>query len=83
LVNELGTKSLVRASGENGRDRKTIAGHLAGPVGLVAATDTTVYLTEAFAGLVSKVDLASGAKTVVAKDLKGPEGIALTPDGRL
>ena len=40
-------------------------------------------MTEAFAGLVSKVDLASGAKTVVAKDLKGPEGIALTPDGRL
>jgi sugar lactone lactonase YvrE len=83
LVNELGTKSLVRASGEHGKDRKTVVSELAGPVGLVAANDTTVYLTEAFAGLVSKVDLTNGNKTVVAKDLKGPEGIALAPDGKL
>lgn len=83
LVNELGTKSLVRVSGEHGKDRKAIVGDLAGPVGLVAANDSTVYLTEAFAGLVSKVDVASGAKTVVAKDLKMPEGVALAPDGKL
>lgn len=83
LVNELGTKSLVRASGEHGKDRKTIASDLAGPVGLVAANDNTAYVTEAFAGLVSKIDVASGAKTVVAKDLKGPEGIAMAPDGKL
>jgi glucose/arabinose dehydrogenase len=31
----------------------------------------------------AKVDLATGAKTVVAKDLKMPEGIALAPDGKL
>lgn len=83
LVNELGTKSLVRASGEHGKDRKTIATDLAGPVGLVTANDNTAYLTEAFAGLVSKIDVASGARSVVAKDLKGPEGIALAPDGKL
>jgi sugar lactone lactonase YvrE len=83
LVNEYGTKSLVRASGEHGKDRKTIATDLAGPVGLVAADDNTVYLTEALAGQVTKVDLASGAKTVVAKDLKGPEGLALAADGKL
>jgi sugar lactone lactonase YvrE len=83
LVNELGTKSLVRASGEHGKDRKTVAGDLAGPVGLVTANDNTAYVTEAFAGLVSKIDLVSGAKSVVAKDLKGPEGVALAPDGKL
>ena len=83
LVNELGTKSLLRVSGEHGKDRKTVAADLAGPIGLVAANDSTAYVTEAFAGLVSKIDLASGAKTVVAKDLKGPEGIALAPDGKL
>lgn len=83
LVNELGSKSLVRASGEHGKDRKTVVGDLAGPVGLVVTDDTTAYVTEAFAGLVSKIDLASGAKTVVAKDLKGPEGIALAPNGKL
>lgn len=83
LVNEYGTKSLVRASGEHGKDRKTIATDLAGPVGLVATDDNTVYVTEALAGQITKVDLANGTKTVVAKGLKGPEGLALAPDGKL
>jgi sugar lactone lactonase YvrE len=82
LVNELGSKSLVRASGEHGKDRTVMLGGLEGPVGLVAGSGGTVYLTEAFAGQVSKVE-ANGEKTVVAKDLKGPEGIALAPDGKL
>jgi len=82
LVNELGTKSLLRVKGEHGKDRTTVVGELAGPVGLVAASGGAVYLTEAFAGQISKVD-ASGQKTVVAKDLKMPEGIALAPDGKL
>ena len=55
---------------------------LEGPVGMVAGPDDTVYVTEAFAGQVSKVG-SKGEKTVVAKDLKGPEGIALSPDGKL
>ncbi len=82
LVNELGSKSLVRASGEHGKDRTVVVGGLEGPVGLAAGSGGAVYLTEAFAGQVSKVE-ANGEKTVVAKDLKGPEGIALAPDGKL
>ncbi|WP_315837591.1 SMP-30/gluconolactonase/LRE family protein [Bradyrhizobium prioriisuperbiae] len=82
LVNELGTKSLIRAS-DHGKDRKTVAGDLAGPIGLVEGAAGTIYLTEAYGGLLSKVDLASGAKTVIAKDLKMPEGLALTPSGKL
>ncbi len=82
LVNELGTKSLIRVS-DHGKARKTIAGDLAGPVGLVEGPGGTVYLTEAFGGQLLKVDLASGAKTVIAKDLKMPEGLALTPAGKL
>jgi streptogramin lyase len=82
LVNELGTKSLVRVSGEHGEDRTPILGELAGPVGLVAASDDTVYLTEAFSGQVSRVE-SNGERTVIASDLKMPEGIALAPDGRL
>jgi sugar lactone lactonase YvrE len=82
LVNELGSKSLVRASGEHGKDRTVVLGGLEGPVGLAAGSGGAVYLTEAFAGQVSKVE-ASGEKTVIAKDLKGPEGIALAPDGKL
>jgi sugar lactone lactonase YvrE len=82
LVNELGSKSLVRASGEHGKDRTVVVGGLEGPVGLAAGSGDTVYLTEAFAGQVSKVE-AKGEKTVIAKDLKGPEGIAVAPDGKL
>jgi sugar lactone lactonase YvrE len=82
LVNELGSKSLVRASGEHGKDRTVVIGGLEGPVGLAAGSGGTVYLTEAFAGQVSKVE-ANGERTVVANDLKGPEGIALAPDGKL
>jgi sugar lactone lactonase YvrE len=82
LVNELGSKSLVRASGEHGKDRTAVVGDLEGPVGLAAGSGGAVYLTEAFAGQVSKVE-ANGEKSVVAKDLKGPEGIAVAPDGKL
>jgi len=82
LVNELGTKSLVRASGEHGKDRTTLIGNLEGPVGLAAGPGDAVYLTEAFAGVVSKVE-TNGEKTVIAKDLKMPEGIAVAPDGTL
>jgi len=82
LVNELGSKSLLRVSGEHGKDRMVVIGDLAGPVGLVAGAGGTVYLTEAFAGQVSKIE-ANGEKTIIAKDLKMPEGIALAFDGRL
>ena len=82
LVNELGSKSLVRASGEHGKDRTVVIGGLEGPVGLAAGSGGAVYLTEAFAGQVSKVE-ANGEKTAIARDLKGPEGIAVAPDGKL
>jgi sugar lactone lactonase YvrE len=82
LVNELGTGSLVRVSGEHGADRTAILGDLAGPVGLVAAPKDEVYLTEAFSGQVSKVE-SNGERTIIAHDLKMPEGIALAPNGRL
>ena len=82
LVSELGSKSLVRASGEHGKDRDVLIGGLEGPVGLVGGAKGDVYVTEAFAGQLSRVG-SNGEKTVIAKDLKRPEGIALTPDGKL
>src|SRR4051812_17801024 len=82
LVAELGTKSLVRVSGEHGKDRTTLIGGLEGPVGLVAGSRGEVYATEAFSGVVSMIE-SNGEKTVIAKDLKMPEGIARASDGKL
>jgi sugar lactone lactonase YvrE len=79
LVSEFGSKSLVRASGE---DRTALIGGLQGPVGLVGGPEGEVYVTEALSGQISKVE-SNGEKTVIAKDLKMPEGIALTPSGKL
>ena len=83
LVNELGSKSLVRVSGEHGKDR-TRADRRPRRAGRTGRRHPNgdVYVTEAFAGQVSKVE-SNGEKTVVAKDLKMPEGIALAPDGKL
>ena len=82
LVNELGTGSLLKVSGEHGRDRTVVARDLAGPIGLVEGPAGAVYITEGFSGQVVKV-AADGSKTVVVKDLKQPEGIALTADGMI
>ena len=82
LVNELGTKSLVRVNGEHGEVRTPLIGGLEGPVGMVAASNSAVYVTEAFSGQVSKVE-TNGYKTVIVSGLKMPEGIALMPDGKI
>ncbi|MCA1469347.1 SMP-30/gluconolactonase/LRE family protein [Bradyrhizobium sp. IC3195] len=82
LVAEFGTKSLVKVSGEHGKDRTTLIGALEGPMGLVRGAGDEVYVTEAFAGIISKIN-STGEKTVIAKDLKMPEGIARTSDGKL
>lgn len=82
LVNELGTKSLVRVQGEHGDIRTPIIGLLEGPVGMVQASSSAVYITEAFSGQVSKIE-TNGVRDVIAKDLKMPEGIALASDGKL
>ncbi|QIZ82470.1 PQQ-binding-like beta-propeller repeat protein [Thalassovita gelatinovora] len=82
LVAELATGSLVNVSGEHGDTREVLIDGLVLPVGLVLK-DQGVYVTEAGAGTVSRVDLANGAKTVVAEGLVGPEGIDIAPDGTL
>jgi streptogramin lyase len=82
LVAELGTKSLVRVSGEHGKDRTAMIGGLEGPVGLAAGSRGEVYVTEAFSGVISMIE-SGGEKTVIAKDLKMPEGIARGSDGKL
>ena len=80
LVAEIATGSIVRASGEHFKTRVTLAQGLGGPVQMVLGRDGAVYVTEA-AGNLSRIDLASGAKTLVADKLALPEGLAQTPWG--
>ncbi len=80
LVAEIATGNLLRARGADFKDRQVVAGGLAGPVQMVLGRDGAVYLTEA-AGNLLRIDLGSGAKTVVAGQLALPEGLAQTPWG--
>src|ERR1044072_1309200 len=43
LVNELGSKSLIRATGQHGKDRTAVIGGLEGPVGMAAARQDTAH----------------------------------------
>jgi sugar lactone lactonase YvrE len=49
----------------------------------VQGKGSLIYITEISAGAVTQIDVASGARKVVADNLTGPEGIDLGPDGRL
>lgn len=82
LVAELATGSITRASGAEFKDRKTVASGLGGPVQMILGTDGHLYVTEA-AGKLTRIDLATGAKSEVASGLLLPEGVAQTPWGSL
>jgi hypothetical protein len=83
LVLELGTGSLVMASGAEGKERRDIISGLAAPVAMARAGATSVYITELGNGTIIEVDLVTGQKRTLADGLKGPEGIDVGPDGRI
>jgi sugar lactone lactonase YvrE len=80
LVAEIATGNLLRVSGAKHDERKIVASGLAGPVQMVLGNDGALYLTEAAGNLV-RINLATGARTVVADQLAMPEGLAQTPWG--
>ena len=77
---EIATGSITQASGTEYKTTKVIATGLAGPVQMTLGRDGALYVTEA-AGKLTRIDLASGAKTEVASGLALPEGVAQTPWG--
>jgi len=80
LYAEIATGSITRASGADYKTTKVVAEGLAGPVQMTLGRDGALYVTEA-AGKLTRIDLASGAKTEVANGLALPEGVAQTPWG--
>ena len=83
FVAETGSGSILRITGPGPADRRAVVTGLGGPVGLAWAGPSTMYVTETTAGQVTRIDLASGSKTVLAEGLARPEGIAVTADGDL
>lgn len=79
---EIATGSITRASGADFKERKLVAQDLAGPVQMIVGRDGALYVTEAAGNLV-RIDVASGAKTLVADKLALPEGLAQTPWGSI
>jgi sugar lactone lactonase YvrE len=82
LVAELGKGQLTLANGDKPEDRTPVATDLQGPLGLAMAGDDAVYLTE-IAGILSRVDLKTGEKTVIAEGLALPEGIDVDANGMI
>jgi len=83
IVAEIATGNLLKVTGEEGKDRVVIAKGLIVPTYLAPAGPDAVYVTEAMAGTVARIDLKSGEKKVVASGLKMPEGVSVHPDGKL
>jgi len=85
VVAELGTNSVVRASGEDPAQRVTLAEGLGVPAGL-AATDDDLWVGDWANGMVLQLvdDGQLLAEPVpVAANLACPEGLAVAPDGNL
>lgn len=80
LVLELAAGQLTKASGDKYADRAAVAKDLVGPNQMVLGKDGAVYVTESN-GKLTKIELASGAKTTVAEGLAMPEGLSETPWG--
>lgn len=83
IVTEMGTGSLLKVTGEEGNQRAVIAKDLVVPSYIALAGKDAVYVTEVMAGNVTQVNLADGAKIVVASGLKLPKSVGVLPDGKL
>lgn len=92
IVADFSADRLIHVANDAEHTRSQAAWGLEGPVGLADAGNGVFYVTEYGKkdkrgqytnGDVSRVELATNTRTIVARKLKRPEGIALTADGRL
>ncbi|MCZ6515926.1 MAG: hypothetical protein O6763_00390 [Gammaproteobacteria bacterium] len=83
LVADFSSGTLVHAAAGKDRSTTVITDQLSGPVGVAYAGENVAYVTEYLSGVVSRVNLETGATVGIAWDLLQPEGIAIAPDGRL
>ena len=77
-----GELTRITGSGE-GEQRAAIVADLAAPLGLAIAGDDAVYVSEMAAGRISRIDINSGTRQVIAQGLDRPQGIATDGAGVL
>jgi sugar lactone lactonase YvrE len=80
LVAETGAHRLLRIHADGSRSALPAA--FADPVGLARAGDS-VFVTDAWSGTLSRVDVRSGQASLVANGFGRPEGVAVRPDGKV
>jgi sugar lactone lactonase YvrE len=83
IVADFATGQLIQLSRADRKARNIVATALGGPVGVAWAGEDAVYVTEAVAGRLSRIDLNDGSKVTVSAGLNQPEGLAVLPDGRV
>ena len=80
LVAETGAHRLLHIHADGSRSALPAA--FADPVGLARAGEA-VFVTDAWSGTLSRVDLRSGQASLVANGFGRPEGVAVRPDGKV
>jgi glucose/arabinose dehydrogenase len=83
LVIAEGSGRLTRLMGDDAAVRKQIAGDLNMPLALAMASPNAVYVLEAGAAQITRVNLQSGKHEVVAKGLDRPNGLTVDAGGNL
>jgi len=83
IVTDFSSGALIGLSRADRKQRTIIADDLDGPVGVAWAGPGAVFVTEAMAGTILRIELADGTRTLIAGGLNQPEGLILMSDGRI
>jgi sugar lactone lactonase YvrE len=83
IVAEFDSGRLFRLSRTDRNVRNIVADGLSGPVGLALGGPGILYVTEATAGRLTRINRGEGSKTIISDGLLRPEGIAVMSDGRI
>ena len=83
IVADFGSGQIIRLSTLDKKSREIGASELSGPVGIAWASPDALYVTEALAGRVQRINLNDDSKRIISDGLNQPEGLAILADGRL
>ncbi len=83
IVAEAGTGNVLIVSGEEGKERTVLASGLLNPACIAIDGDGVAYVSEAMGDRIVAIDPSSGELTEIANNIRQPEGLDFTPNGKL